>query len=85
MGADGVITPGADTFKMYLPSWSLKRSLRAFKNHSQDSEEKGEENKIHRVRFLYRFIRNLKDWLKVGGVRYPEGKKKYEALREKKN
>lgn len=41
MGADGVITLGADAFKMYLPSWSLKGSLRAFKNHSQDSEEKG--------------------------------------------
>lgn len=72
---------GADAFKMYLPSWSLKGSLRAFKKHSQDSEE----NKIHAVRFLYRFIGNLKGWLKVGGVRYPEGKeKKYEALGEEK-
>ncbi|XP_015475894.1 homeobox protein Meis1 [Parus major] len=75
MGADGVITLGADAFKMYLPSWSLKGSLRAFKNHSQDSEEKGEENKIHGVRFLYRFIRNLEGRLKIGGARYPEGKK----------
>lgn len=76
MGPGGGITLGTDAFKMYLPSWSLKRSWRAFKNHSQDSEEKGEENKIHRVRFLYRFIRSLKGWLKVGGVQYPEGKKK---------
>lgn len=31
MGADGVVTLGTDAFKMYLPSWSLKGSLRAFK------------------------------------------------------
>lgn len=46
MGADGVITLGADAFKMYLPSWSLKGSLRAFKNQSQDSEEKAVEIKF---------------------------------------
>lgn len=76
---------------MYLPSWSLKGSLRTSKNHSQDSEEKREENKIHRVRFLYWFISSLKGWLKVGGVRYPEGKgeKKKKGMKpweeEKKN
>lgn len=84
MGADGV-TLGADAFKMYLPSWSLKGSLRAFKNHSQDSERKGEENKIRGVRFLYRFVRNLKGWLKLGDVRYPEGKKKVSSPGRKKN
>lgn len=51
MGADGVML-GADGFKMYLPSWSLKGSLRAFKHCSQDSEDKGRKIKLMQFGFF---------------------------------
>lgn len=84
MGADGV-TLSADAFKMYLPSWSLKGSLRAFKNHSRDSEEKGEENKIHGVRFLLSVCQKSEGLVKTRWCMVPRRKKKkYQALGEKK-
>lgn len=85
MGADGV-TLSADAFKMYLPSWSLKGSLRAFKNHSRDSEEKGEENKIHGVRFLLSVCQKSEGLVKTRWCMVPRRKKKVSSPgRKKKN